>query len=99
MRISLIQFKLPHGEKDMIFGEVSDDLKPQYEALRKCGLHLTTEILRTGQVSTCIEDRERGDFDMVITENDSTVVPKVEEMIRRFSVERYQEWVKAYDEI
>jgi hypothetical protein len=83
----------------MIFGEVSDDLRPQYQALRKCGLHLTTEILRTGHVSTCIEDRERGDFDTVITPNDATVVPKVEEMIRRFDESAYREWVKNYDEI
>jgi hypothetical protein len=103
MKIQITQFIPPNGRKEEVTTEVSDECKPQYEAILRNGLRLTAELLRMhNTVSCCIENLKYGDFDISLTVNGPQVQTGLEEMLKRFDEQHYLRWLsemeKANDE-
>lgn len=99
MHVTVTQFILPRGTREFFTIEFPDDLQPQWDAIQKAGLRLTAEILTTGDVSLCIEDPKRGDFDVELAQNKPgprEPVKMLEELIRRFTAEKYEKWKEQY---
>jgi hypothetical protein len=92
MRVDLIQFLRPNGNTRAAWCEVSDELKPQYEALRENGCRITCEELSDGNVSIAIE-HAKGDFDIELCAN-KPHDPKaaLERLIGRFDQAKFDKW-------
>ena len=98
MTIQVTQFWRPNGRQTQESAEVSDQVQKQYLDLREAGGRLTAEVLRTGQVSVCIEHPEVGDFDIEVILNGPEVQKVLEKMLTRFDLPRFLCWVEREGE-
>lgn len=92
MQVHLIQYKRPDGHQVDVFCEVSDELKPQYELIRKLGLNFSCEVLHSNLVSLVLEHKLLGlDFKAEICKNEPGL-PKetLEKMLREFSEKEFK---------
>lgn len=98
MKIQITQFWRPDGRRTQESTTVSDEFNDAYCAMIEEGARFTAEVLMNGLVSQCIEYPDFGDFDIEIVQNDLTEVKKaLEDMLRRFDVNRFRLWVKKFE--
>lgn len=95
MQIEVTQFHSLNGRQTQETAEVSDDCRSGYELMRDCGCRLTAEVLSTGQISCTIEHPE-GDFDIEITTNGPDVKIGIERMLKQFTRDKFESWMKTY---
>lgn len=93
--IPFTEFHRPNGRQTQTSAYVDAETFAAYEKVRADGrLRLTVELLSTGQISQCIEDR-LGDFDCVVT---ADVLEKTTEarkkMLLRFDLVKLAAWRK-----
>lgn len=93
--IPVLKFTPPNGDREWITCEVPDDEFEHFESARAHGLRLTVEMLRTGEISMCLEHPELGDFDQVICANGQVVVEKRRDLLMRFSPSDMEQFVEA----
>ncbi len=93
--IPFTQFLLPNGRQIPTTIDVDDESFAKYQEAQKLGFRMTSEILRTGAVSMCIEDRNLGDYDMTLCTNGQDVHIKLKEMLMRFDPIEAQKWIDA----
>ena len=92
MNVEVTQFILPNGRKEVGQMDASNDCKDKYEQLIRSGCRLTAEILRTGEVSLCIEFMDTAgyegfDYDCKISNNGPEITSVLSNMILNFDTE------------
>tara|TARA_Y100000310_G_C20240091_1_gene604233 strand:- start:177 stop:479 length:303 start_codon:yes stop_codon:yes gene_type:complete len=90
--VPVTQFLRPNRCKEQVEGQLNEKYKPQYESLVKCGCRLTAEVLRTGEVSFCIEHPELGDFTGEVASNGPESIEKFNAMVARFDEGQFEAW-------
>lgn len=99
MEIELTQCIMPDGRREQVTCEIIDELKEQVDFIRECGCEFTCEVLSTGMVATYISlDGNNGDFDMRVTANNEKVIQSLEEMIAKFTLDRFSKWKANLEE-
>jgi hypothetical protein len=63
----------------------------------ECGARLTSEVLRSGQISLCIEHPTFGDFSNRVVKNGPEVQFAIEDMLKNFDALRFWEWMKVHE--
>ena len=99
MTIGIVQYHLPHGKQTEEFiDDMPDDLGPILARIKAVGLRLAGEILGNGVVSFTLESQEHeADFDIELAQNgpgEHGTAASLEKLIRRFTEENYEAWVK-----
>lgn len=88
--IAWTQYLLPDGRRTSFTMEVPADVADKAARLEKAGLFLEAEVLRTGEVSLTIADREEEvDADIRVVPNGPAVTEAALDLIRRFDLEGY----------
>ena len=95
MEVEVVQFRRPYGQQVKGTITLSDSVRQQYQELTGEGLRLTAEILRTGETSICIEQPDLGDYDSRITTNGKRLITAFEDMIGKFSLDKYRLWERV----
>ncbi len=93
MTIQVTQFIRPNGRQEIATTTVDNKCGDNYKLMRELGCRLTAEVLRTGEISLCIEHPEHGVFDIRIESNGPAVKHALEDMLMVFSKERLDKWV------
>ncbi len=89
--IQLIQYMRPHGTREPVTTNVSDEAGAKYDELRKLGLCLTAELVPGPLVNVCISNDKAGfDFDQILHSNDHTLQAEIETMLLRFDEAEYR---------
>lgn len=95
MKVEVTEFIRPNGRQDKTLVEVADDCRAGYEALRRKGCRLTSEVLMGGMVSQTVE-HEEGDFLIEVTGFDrAKAVAALEKMLREFDEGKFEQWRAA----
>jgi hypothetical protein len=97
MKIQVLHFFAPYGQREWQTTEVRDSLKEKYDLIQKLGCRITAEILNGGKVSLCIDKPDLDDIDIDICSNGPEVIEVLERMIENFSEDKYLDFVKRYD--
>jgi hypothetical protein len=97
MEIEAVQFHRPHGEQEVITGQVDDALASQWAAIQAAGLRLEMEVLPGNFVSITLTDAPRDDYMIRVVPNDLDLPRTVEDMIRTFDVEELAAWRVEWD--
>jgi hypothetical protein len=98
MLISVTSFRRPYGESVTTQVEIpqNDEVTwTKYTAIRQAGCRLTAELLRTGEVSICIENPAYGDFRIELFKqvSEEQNLHKMGELINKFDQEEYDAWL------
>ena len=93
------QFMRPDGRQvAQYFDAVPIELEPYFKnILAQDNLRLEAEVLITGQVHFSITHEEWGDYDSILKPNGPEVPIAIDQLLRRFNVTEYQEWLKEYE--
>ncbi len=95
MEVEFTQYLMPNGRQVKVTININDNLAEQVSLIRAAGVRLTTEVLRTGQVSFAIEHSEGGDFDSELVANGPDVPIAVDRLIRRFDSISFGKWLRV----
>jgi hypothetical protein len=94
-QVKFTQFMRPNGKQVPAVIELQDDdksLMRQADMIRQSGCRLTCEVLATGEVSFCIEDRDLGDYACEVVENGEAVPNTVRSLIMGFDRKAFTKW-------
>lgn len=79
------QFLMPNGRTESVSTSVGPAEFEQWKLIRARGFRLTCEMLSDYcTISMCIEDREKGDFDIVLAPNGPDVPVALSKMLLRY---------------
>jgi hypothetical protein len=90
--VPFIQFHRPDGRQSKVEIDLPDEIRPHLEQIKQCGCRLTAEMLPAALVSFCIEEPRLGDVEQQICQNGPAVPETIVAMLKRFSLERFEEF-------
>jgi hypothetical protein len=90
--------KAPYRETAEYFDAVPIELEPFFkDILSQDNLRLEAEILSTREVNFTITHSEYGDYDGFVKPNGPEVPIAITDMLRRFNVDEYQQWLREQE--